>query len=363
MFAHTDPFWKIYNLIENDGKPNEDTDIIEEYVQQQADDLNNGENCPICKSKSTVKFNGGCDVCTNCGSDIREHIDRNQEWRYYGAADSKRVDPTRTGMVSNPMLNSNNIGTKMLNNNKSSFSLNKLCKNARNDSINTKDRTLFNTFTLIANIAKKASLNKKITDMAQEFYKEISKVKISRGQNRIALQASCLFEACRIYSVPRTIEEMAKAAGVTKKKMTHGHKMFKSIATQLGNISNFSKINVYVKPAKSSDYIERFCSNLNMSLEMTERCKYVVEQVKKYRLLRKKTPKSIAAGTLYLISMIYNLGISKQDIREATSGTSEATIVTCLRQLDTHRSLLINDEEIQKRLKARRDDTENSDLF
>ena len=55
--------------------------------------------------------------------------------------------------------------------------------------------------------------------------------------------------------------------------MTKGHKRLREHMKQLEN-KGIVFNNKYMEPTSSTDYIERYCSNLGISPEMVERCKY-----------------------------------------------------------------------------------------
>jgi transcription initiation factor TFIIB len=205
----------------------------------------------------------------------------------------------------------------------------------------------------MTSIGKRMGLNKKIIELAEQYYTEINKIHISRAGNRVALEAACLFEACRFYSVPRTIKEFADAYNIDKRLMTKGHKRLRDHMKQLEN-KGIVFNNKYIEPTSSIDYIERYCSNLTVSSEMVERCKYTANMVKKYNIAPKNTPTSIAAGSIFLISMVFNLGISKEQIKKATKGVSKVTINKCFTTLYANKErLMIDEDELVKIMKKK----------
>ena len=69
-----------------------------------------------------------------------------------------------------------------------------------------------------------------------------------------------------------------------------------------------------------------------MKSDTNELCKYVCRKIEEYDLVSENTPTSKAAGTIYLVSYIFNLNISKSDISQ-TCLTSEVTISKCFGKL------------------------------
>ena len=87
-------------------------------------------------------------------------------------------------------------------------------------------------------------------------------------------------------------------------------------------------------------FIERYCSKLNISSELTSVCKFVAKKVQDQNLITDNIPHAVAAGIIYFVSYNCNLNISKQDIR-TMSGVSEVTINKCFKKLETFREHLI----------------------
>ena len=353
MFSRSDPFFQLHDIITSGGKLNKRENYITEYAKQLKEDNCKREICPECKKDGTVVFNGECNTCTSCGIIIEMEIDQGQEWRYYGASDSKSSDPTRVGRPTNNKFQ-DNLGTFMGPARRNSQFYNFL-RNLNNKWVNGnhKDRTLNKTFIKMTSHGKRMGLNKNIIELAEQYYTEINKLHISRAGNRIARQAACLFEACRAYGVPRTIKEFADAYNLDKKLMTKGHKRLREHMKQLEN-KGIVFNNKYIAPTSSIDYIERYCSNLNISPEMVERCKYAAKMVKQHNIAPKNTPTSIAAGSIFLISMIYNLGVTKEQIKKATKGVSKVTINKCFTTLYANKERLIIDEKELENIMKRR---------
>ena len=346
MFSRSDPFFQLHDIITNGGKLTKKTNYISEYAKQLKTHEYNREICPRCRdAEGTVVFNGECITCTSCNYILDMEIDEGQEWRYYGASDSKSSDPTRVGRPTNNKYE-DNLGTFMGASRNHSQYYNFL-RNMNNKWINGshKDTTLNKTFISMRSHGKRMGLKKNIIELAEQYYHEVDKLYTSRAKNRVVQEPACLYEACRAYHVPRTIKEFADAYKLDKKLMTKGHKRLREHLKQLENKGILKT--EYIAPTLSTDYIERYCSNLGISSEMVERCRYAAKMVTEYNIAPKNTPTSIAAGCIFLISMVYNLGVTKEQIKIATKGVSKVTINKCFTTLYTHKDrLMINEDEL-----------------
>ncbi len=91
---------------------------------------------------------------------------------------------------------------------------------------------------------------------------------------------------------------------------------------------------------KPEDFIERYCSKLNINQELTMCSKFIALRIQKNNIIPENTPHSIAAGIVYFIAQICKLNISKRDVNKV-SEISEVTINKCFKKLETIHDKLI----------------------
>jgi transcription initiation factor TFIIIB Brf1 subunit/transcription initiation factor TFIIB len=106
--------------------------------------------------------------------------------------------------------------------------------------------------------------------------------------------------------------------------------------------TNFGKTN-------PEAFIERYCSKLNINIELTRLCHFISMKIAKMDIMPENTPPSIAAGVVYFVSQICKLNITKKDIKNV-SETSEVTINKCYKKLEkiTKDDCIIPEAIIQK---------------
>lgn len=340
MYRETSSLWKIYSLI-NEEKGQE--------IKQN--DVNNID-CPVCEEKMCVESCEEGDICTKCGSLLADNLTFEQEYRYYGAQDSKSSNPQRVGMPTNPNLKSASLGSVITKTYGSKFKRSWEMKQTW-IGMNYKDRTLLNIFQNISVKSKNAGITGKIIEEAKKLYCLITRGQenndgnckhIFRGTNRKALEASCIYKACQTYNVPRNKSEVAAIFNLSDKDMTKGYNKFKGILRA-------KKLNGLAKTFTPADYMDRYCSELCMNKDMTELCKHIA--TKAYNLdidNEGHTPKSIAAGSIYLVSMLFKLNISKEQIEQITK-TSDVTIGKCQNLLNREKDKLLPKEILEQILK------------
>lgn len=308
------------------------TPDLEDVVEKQPDKCCNND-------KNIIITNNSC-ICSICGNTIK-NVSSEAEWRYYGCNDSKNSNPTRCGMPVNNLLPKSSIGTTIsLKNN--TRNMNQIRKyHMWSGGMPYKERSLYLVFNQIQENSSKAGIPKKIIEDAKNIYKQISERKISRGANRKGIIASCVYFACKLNSVPRSTKEIAKIFDLNITVMTKGCKLFQNII-QLNDLKD-SIMNdhiIHTESINSLDFIDRFCSKLNINLDDIENIKLIAKNAEKNNLVGQNTPPSIASGCIYLYCVNNKLSISKKDISDVCL-ISEVTINKCYKKLNENIDKLI----------------------
>lgn len=289
--------------------------------------------CIHCRSEE-LQLDNGHIICKTCGTINNTSIDCNAEWRYYGNDDSKFSDPTRCGLPTNSLLPQSSIGSTISFKHNESYDMRKIRNYHMWNAMPYKERALHNVFESIQIRAINSGIPSCIIEEAKILYKKISEKKISRGNNRRGIIASCIYKACSIQGSPRSSQEIADIFKISTKSMTRGCKNF-------DNIMNYNKHKTLdANSSNSVDFIRRFCSHLNLSESIYQVCKHVCEKAEEHNLVSKCIPPSIAAGSIYLVCSLFNINITKRDISDKCK-ISEVTISKCYKELlKYHKHLL-----------------------
>ena len=81
------------------------------------------------------------------------------------------------------------------------------------------------------------------------------------------------------------------------------------------------------------DFIERYCSKLNINKELTKLCQFIALRLEQKDAIPENTPHSVAAGIVYFIAQTCKLNVSKKDVA-GYSNISEVTINKCYKKLE-----------------------------
>lgn len=300
----------------------------------------NEDKCLFC-NESTIYTISGELVCKSCGIINGGILDYNPEWRYYGNDDSKCSDPTRCGLPTNNLLPESSLGSTISYKTGESYEMKKIRNYHMWNAMPYKERSLYNVFDSIQVIALNNGITPCIIEEAKVLYKKIAETKISRGEPRKGIIASCIYKACSLKGSPRSTQEIANIFKITTKNMTRGCKKFDTIM-------NYSKNdNIQFNGSRSIDFIRRFCSHLNINSSIQKISSYVCVEAEKNNLVSKCIPPSVAAGSIYLVCNLLNINISKKDISEKCQ-ISEVTISKCYKELLKYHKHLLPEDIINK---------------
>tara|TARA_Y100000591_G_C21844683_1_gene707949 strand:- start:2433 stop:3524 length:1092 start_codon:yes stop_codon:yes gene_type:complete len=324
--------WKLYD---NEFNNNNNIDNIECLYTNSESNL-----CELCNNILMINDEGFL-TCTNttCGIIYKNKLDYSAEWRYYGADDNSNIDPTRCGVPINPLLHESNFGCKLLINGNSTYELQKIKRYTDWQAMPYKEKSLYDEFQKIINIAQTNGIPKIITDEAMRMHKKISEVKSFRGLNRDGIIAASIYIACKINNYPRTAKEIATMFSLDNSSATKGCKNALSILNEIEQNDNTNnKVTLY--KTTPICFIERYCSKLDINDELTMLCKFIANKIESLNLIPENTPHSIASGIIYFVSRTCNLNISKKSIN-LISDISEVTINKCFKKLEVLQNELI----------------------
>lgn len=288
--------------------------------------------CKNCGSEEVVLDDGNY-VCKGCSTLVSRFIDMQAEWRYYGSEDNRSTDPTRCGMPVNELLPNSSLGSIISNQCGESYDMKIIRKYHMWNSITYRERNLYNIFENITVNAANNGIPTSIIEEAKVLYKRLSENKISRGENRSGLIASSIYMSCKTNKVPRSTKEIAKIFNLKLTTMTKGCKKFQDI------------MGMNLESSCPVDFIHRFSSKLNISKEIKDLCRHVVEKADEMNIVSENTPPSIAAASIYICNVVCGLGIGKKELADACE-ISQVTLTKCYKKLHNYRGYLFPKEAI-----------------
>ncbi|RZC47419.1 hypothetical protein C5167_040358 [Papaver somniferum] len=293
-----------------------------------------------CKRNTAVVFDhsAGDTICSECGLVLEAHsIDETSEWRTF-ANETTENDPHRVGEKSKHLLTNSGLTTMISMPNGGA----NRSSTARFRNINTPDpdRGLIEAFKTIGVMAERLGLVTTIKDLANEIYKKMDDAKATRGRNKEALMAACLFTACSQLG-PRTMKEIhsVMSGGVTRKEIGRAKL---DISKHLEGVPD-----VTTRPV---DFIRRFGSNLGMSNKAVIAAEEAVERTADCDIRRNSL--TVAASIIYMIAQLSD---EKKLIREVAdvTGVAQGTLKNSYKDIYPHVAKLVpawyaNEEDLKK---------------
>ena len=311
-----------------------------ECVYVQSDNFIEKDECPTCGDKIQITEEG-FRACSNkkCGILYKDTLDESAEWRFYGANDSNSSDPTRCGMPINPLLQESSYGCKVGGGYNASYEMKKIRRYTEWQSMPYKEKAHYDEFERIKIMANNSGIPKIIVDDALRYHKKISEQKTFRALNRDGIIAASIYISCRVNDYPRTAREIAVIFHLDNGSATKGCKNAVTILNKLEKDMD-GRDKTHLCQTKPIDFIERFCSKLEINKELTKLAQFIALRIEKNHLMPENTPHSVAAGIVFFIASNCGLNITKFEVKKV-SEISEVTINKCFKKLDTMKEMLL----------------------
>lgn len=294
------------------------------------------KNLPFCRDCQSDQYvtddtKTGAVLCTNCGCIIENTlIDEKTEWRTF---DDSANDPSRVGCPNNPLLESEPLDTMIANiGNLHSYTLN---RTQMKSTMRGPERQLINGFNLISAYCDRSNISKTISDRAKLIFKRVDEKKILKGKNLEGVVAACIYIACRQEQSPRTFKEVSVLTAVPKKEIGRSFKLIFPHIEKLQCVT-------------TDDIVARFCSDLNLGIDVQKIAVQISKNVIEKGCMAGKSPDSVAAAVIYLITYIFpNLKGVQKDIQYVTNVT-DVTIKNTYKELMQYKEDILPKDILSK---------------
>jgi len=287
--------------------------------------------CPECGSKKIRKDEArGEIVCEKCGLIITEDlIDLGKEWRSF---DSEQFEKrARTGSPKKYVKLNKGLVTMIdrkgrdLRGNKlsaqSKAQMYRLIKWHKRASVSSSmERNLSIALTEMRRIASYLNIPESLVEAAALLYRKTVEKGLIRGRLIEAVVAAILYAVCRTYQVPRTLNEMAEASGLTKKEIGRTYRFL------------VRELKLDVPLTNPVHYIPRFATELNLSGEVQEKGREIIEKAIRKGLISGRGPTGVAAAAVYIASLLLGERRTQKEVANV-AGVTEVTIRNRYREL------------------------------
>ena len=138
-------------------------------------------------------------------------------------------------MPINPLLKESSYGCKVICAGKTTYEMRKIRRYTEWQSMPYKEKSQYDEFQKIINMASNHGIPKIIIDDAIRYHKKISEQKTFRGLNRDGIISASIYISCRVNDNPRTAKEIATIFNLDNTSATKGCKNAMSIINDMEN--------------------------------------------------------------------------------------------------------------------------------
>lgn len=310
--VHLDSLFDAFHILHM----TEDQNDVNESNTSFNDTDHDNEKCTNCLAVDSFieDVNSGEIICNQCGFVSSEkHISNNAEWNNYNMGDTsqQRCEITnKTPELFHSDCMSTNISINWKTKHKAQSQ--NLFMWHRTLQMPSKDRSLLKVYNKIDQIANQHNIDEITTNHCKFIYMQVTKEKLFRGAVRESMIASCMYYAYVQQNIPRSVNEVAQIFNLTERQVNKTNKILSQL---IWHNEKFKYI--MSSSSQASDFVHRYCSNLNISAIHTEKCFTKCQDLSSHEALVSKDSSYITALAIYLVCQKYNLSITKEAICQA----------------------------------------------
>nr|CAA50006.1 transcription factor IIB [Pyrococcus woesei] len=240
------------------------------------------------------------------------------EWRAFDA--SQRERRSRTGAPESILLHDKGLSTEIgIDRSLSGLMREKMYRlrkwQSRLRVSDAAERNLAFALSELDRITAQLKLPRHVEEEAARLYREAVRKGLIRGRSIESVMAACVYAACRLLKVPRTLDEIADIARVDKKEIGRSYRF---IARNL----NLTPKKLFVKP---TDYVNKFADELGLSEKVRRRAIEILDEAYKRGLTSGKSPAGLVAAALYIASLLEGEKRTQREVAEVARVT-EVTV-------------------------------------
>ena len=166
----------------------------------------------------------------------------------------------------------------------------------------------------IDRLSSQMSLKKSVKELAATLYRKLVVKRLVRSRSIDALAAAAIYAALRLRRLPRSLKEISKHSHLDDKVIGRYYRLL------------VRKLNLRMPVPDSMNYVPKLIIKLDLPGEMQEKVLEVLQQAKDHRgLTTGKDPRGLAAGAIYIASILTDNRVTQREIAIA-AGVTEVTV-------------------------------------
>jgi transcription initiation factor TFIIB len=265
----------------------------------------------------------GEQICTECGTVLNEKIiDRGPEWRAFDPQQKETL--TRVGSPLTPLIHDKGLSTTISwrsqdatgrhltqEEKQRQYRLRKWQR--RTSASDSTQRNLTQALSELTRIADELNLPQNTRETAAMIYRKAVTQGLIRGRTIQSVVASAIYMACRQCQVIRSLEDVAKAATISRKEAARNYRhLYKLLQPEVPQVDRDNLITKYVNQLRISGKTEQLCRK-------------ILDQAAEQRLTIGRAPEGITAAALYIACKINQEDRTQGEIAK-TAQITEVTI-------------------------------------
>lgn len=296
--------------------------------------------CPECGNENLISDDSrGEIVCGVCGLVLSQRIiDAGPEWRAFTSEEANKK--VRVGAPTTLTLHDKGLSTMIGWKNKDAFGktlspkmkadVYRLRKwHVRTRTNKSIDRNLAYAMNELDRFASQMNISKDIKESAAYIYRKMANKNLIRGRSIEAMLTASIYLSCRLNHIPKTLDDFLEFASVDKKKIARCYRLI------------LQELKMNIKVSSPTNFVPRFCAELNLSGRTQNRAALILELAKKTRLTAGKAPTGLAGAALYVAAIQEGERRTQKEISIAV-GVTEATIRNRYKELMKNLNFQLN---------------------
>ncbi len=292
-----------------------------EKTSQSEESEAESNTCSECDGEIVIE--GSEKICSDCGLVIEnQQIDHGPEWRAFNT--SERDNKSRVGAPTTKTMHDKGLTTMIDWKDKDAYgrsiSSEKRSQMHRlrkwQERIRTKDageRNLQFALSEIDRMSSALAVPRSARETASVIYRSALKQDLIRGRSIEGVATASLYAACRQEGIPRSLDEVNEVSRVKQKEIG---RTYRYISQELG---------LEMRPVNPKQYVPRFASEVDVSEEVVDKAKDIIDVTAEEGMISGKSPTGYAAAALYAASLLCNEKKTQREIAEVANVT-EVTI-------------------------------------
>jgi len=266
--------------------------------------------CPDCDGQ--LRTEAEETVCSDCGLVVdTDRIDHGPEWRSF---DDSRTNPKRTGAPLTEARHDRGLSTEIgYDRDLSEHRRRKFIRLRRQHNRarvgRKRDRNKIYAFEEIRQVIGEQSLPDAVRDQACKLFRSAQKENLLQGRSLEGFAAACVYAACRINTVSRTIEEIVATAKAARAEFQAA---YDALNRELG---------LPIAPTSPTEYLPRYASDLDVSTAIEHRAHELVDHTQQEGIANGRNPSGVAAACLYTAAKEVDAEVTQREVAEVASVT------------------------------------------